>query len=262
MRIKMNDLTKNNLNKVNNSEINRRDFLKTSCTTAISVTTIASGVSLTAFAQNSVTDDQGVTNQKRWGMLVDTNKLTQEDSQAMVTACKKENGWGNEVYSDDLQKPQWIRPVRIQDKATKKITDLVLMCQHCESPPCVDVCPTNASMKREDGIVLVDAHRCIGCRYCMLACPYDARSFAHEALSDQKPYRPRGKGTVESCTLCVHRVDNGEQPACVEACKSGAVVFGDLYDSNSTISKRLKTQSSTQIRADLNLNTGVRYTDI
>lgn len=244
----------------NANQINRRDFLKTSSKT-IAVTTITSGVSLTAFAERKV-DDGRVSNQKRWGMLVDTNKLTQDDTQAMVSACQKENGWGNEIYSDDLQKPEWIRHIQVKDKDTKKITDLVLMCQHCEQPPCVDVCPTNASMKREDGIVLVDAHRCIGCRYCMLACPYNARSFAHETLTDQLPHRPRGKGTVESCTLCVHRVDNDEKPACVEACKSGAVIFGDLYDNNSEISQKLKKYPSTQIRADFGLNTGVRYTNI
>lgn len=242
------------------SQMNRRDFLKTSAST-VGVSTIASGVSLTAFAADAM-DEGSVTNQKRWGMLVDTNKLTKADGEVIVKACQKENGWGGETHSDDLQKASWVRPVKVQDKATKKITDLVLMCQHCEEPPCVDVCPTNASMKREDGIVLVDAHRCIGCRYCMLACPYDARSFAHETITDQLPHRPRGRGTVESCTLCVHKVDNGEQPACVEACESGALMFGDLYDANSKISQQLKTYPSTQIRSDLNLNTGVRYTNI
>jgi molybdopterin-containing oxidoreductase family iron-sulfur binding subunit len=136
------------------------------------------------------------------------------------------------------------------------------MCQHCEHPPCVDVCPTGASFKRDDGIVLVDKHTCIGCRYCVLACPYGARSFIHEAVSGQKPDVPRGKGTVESCTLCVHRVDRGETPACVEACnKDGgkAMAFGDLNDRDSAIHRRLRTEPSSQIRADLALNTGVRY---
>jgi molybdopterin-containing oxidoreductase family iron-sulfur binding subunit len=136
------------------------------------------------------------------------------------------------------------------------------MCQHCEHPPCVDVCPTGASFKRDDGIVLVDKHTCIGCRYCVMACPYAARSFVHEATSGQKPDVPRGKGTVESCTLCVHRVDRGETPACVEACnKDGgqAMAFGDLNDASSEIYRRLKREPSSQIRADLALNTGVRY---
>jgi molybdopterin-containing oxidoreductase family iron-sulfur binding subunit len=127
----------------------------------------------------------------------------------------------------------------------------------------VDVCPTGASFKRADGIVLVDKHTCIGCRYCVMACPYKARSFIHENLADQKPAVPRGKGTVEGCTLCVHKVDRGDgTTACAQACKAAgheAIVFGDLNDPASTISKRLREIPSVQLRADLRLNTGVRY---
>ena len=106
---------------------------------------------------------------------------------------------------------------------------------------------------------------CIGCRYCMMACPYKARSFVHEDTTNQKAHAPRGKGTVESCTLCVHRVDAGRIPACVEACtKDGnkAMVFGDLKDPNSEINKQLASAPTTQLRPDLNLNTGVRYRGI
>ena len=139
------------------------------------------------------------------------------------------------------------------------------MCMHCEDPPCVDVCPTGASFKRADGIVLVDKHTCIGCRYCMIACPYKARSFVHEVLEDQKPHAPRGKGTVESCTLCVHRIDADQQPACVEACSAtggGAMMFGDLNNPDSEISKRVATYASQQIRDDLGLNPGIRYQNL
>jgi len=116
-------------------------------------------------------------------------------------------------------------------------------------------------MKRVDGIVQVDKHICIGCRYCMMACPYKARSFVHETLIDQRPNTPRGKGTVESCNLCVHRIDKGKKPACVEA-EPEAIVFGDLNDPNSDISLALKDNETTQIRDDLGLNTGVRYQGI
>jgi molybdopterin-containing oxidoreductase family iron-sulfur binding subunit len=130
----------------------------------------------------------------------------------------------------------------------------------------VDVCPTNASFKREDGVVLVDRHRCIGCRYCMMACPYKARSFVHEALQDQSVVAPRGKGCVESCTLCVHRIDaGGTTTACQDACSKeghGAILFGDLKDPNSEISQKLKKYNSVQIRGDLELNTGVRYRNL
>jgi molybdopterin-containing oxidoreductase family iron-sulfur binding subunit len=140
-----------------------------------------------------------------------------------------------------------------------------MMCQHCAKPPCVDVCPTGASFKRADGIVLVDRHICIGCRYCMMACPYKARSFVHEEVQNQNPEVPRGKGCVESCTLCVHRVDKGQQPACVEACSGeghGALMFGDLNDGASEIAKRIRSVATSQVRADLHLNTGVRYQGI
>jgi molybdopterin-containing oxidoreductase family iron-sulfur binding subunit len=99
----------------------------------------------------------------------------------------------------------------------------------------------------------------------MMACPYKARSFGHEPLTDQNPEVPRGKGCVESCTFCVQRVDRGEEPACVDACNANghqAMLFGDLMDPESAISQALKTHASTEVRADLGLNTGVRYQGI
>jgi molybdopterin-containing oxidoreductase family iron-sulfur binding subunit len=181
-----------------------------------------------------------------------------------VTACHEENGISGQMSGHGRPETdaQWIRKVSLRDKRTGYAQTLPLMCQHCEHPPCVDVCPTGASFKRDDGIVLVDKHTCIGCRYCVMACPYGARSFIHEAVSGQKADVPRGKGTVESCTLCVHRVDRGEIPACVEACNRGggkAMAFGDLNDASTEIHRRLKREPSSQIRADLALNTGVRY---
>ena len=237
--------------------LNRRDFIKAT-TAAVGVTSVATGVTLTTFAANK----EPVSSETRWGMLIDTNNLTETEIEVMVNACQKEHGWGSELHSIGDQKPNWIKKIKVKDRSTEKVTSLPLMCQHCDQPPCVDVCPTNASMKREDGIVLVDRHLCIGCRYCMMACPYDARSFVHEDLTNQKEHMPRGKGTVESCTLCVHRIDNGEQPVCVSSINSDAIIFGDLKDSNSNINKTLRKIQSTQIRADLNLNTGIRYSGI
>ena len=207
--------------------------------------------------------DQPVTNAVRWGMLVDTNQCT-EDCNACVTACNDEHGlWPEEGSATDSQ---WIRKLTVKDPSTGHSKSFPVMCQHCEHPPCVDVCPTGASFKREDGIVLVNMHTCIGCRYCMMACPYKARSFVHEDLTNQLPSTPRGKGCVESCNMCVHKVDAGENTtACAEACqKDGhqAILFGDLNDPDSEISLRLKKFGGTQIRADLGLNTGVRYQGI
>jgi len=206
--------------------------------------------------------DAVVTGAVRWGMLIDSNKCA-DGCDDCVTACNEENGLTG--HGRPASDAQWIRKVRLRDRETGHTQTLPLLCQHCEHPPCVDVCPTGASFKRADGIVLVDKHICIGCRYCMMACPYKARSFIHEDLHDQKPYAPRGKGTVESCTFCVHRVDSDRTPACVEACareNHNAMVFGDLNDPDSDISRELMQYSTRQIRADLQLNTGVRYRGI
>ena len=238
------------------SQINsyRRRFLSGIAGTAAAVT-IAPGVFLREVQAKPA--GEAVTDEVRWGMLIDTNKLT-DGGDACIEACKKEHGWGDDPKSNDAQQAQWIRKVKVTEKMTGHTVSLPVMCQHCETAPCVDVCPTGASMKRADGIVLVNKHVCIGCRYCMMACPYKARSFVHETITDQRPDTPRGKGTVESCNMCVTRVDAGKNPACVDAAPS-AMLFGDLNDKNSRISLALKKFGGTQIRADLGLNTGVRY---
>ncbi len=249
----------------NNSLIDqaRRSFFgKVAAATGVAV---APGMVLFQVAQAKPAT-MAVTDKVRWGMLINTTKCA-DGCDACVTACQNEYGWGpeSEPHSAPNQKAQWIRKVKLTDKATGHVQTLPLMCQHCETPPCVDVCPTGASMKRADGIVLVDKHICIGCRYCMMACPYKARSFVHEDLRDQNVNAPRGKGTVESCTMCVQRVDNGGIPACVEACNAenhNAMFFGDLNDPESEISKELAANGGEQIRADLGLNTGVRYQGI
>lgn len=195
----------------------------------------------------------------RWGMLIDTTKC-QPGCNDCVTACKSENGLTGATRPTD---PQWIRKIEIKEIKTGRTASVPVMCQHCAQPPCVDVCPTGASFKRADGIVLVDRHSCIGCRYCVMACPYKARSFVHEDVTNQQPDVPRGKGCVEGCTMCVHRIDAGNPvTACAEACtKAGhdAIVFGDLNDPASDISRRVREVSSRQLRADLKLDPGVRY---
>ena len=198
----------------------------------------------------------------RWGMLIDTEKCA-SDCSACVDSCNSEHNLQD--TGRQTTDAQWIRKLDMTDNQSARVTSLPMLCQHCENPPCVDVCPTGASFKREDGIVLVDKHSCIGCRYCVVACPYKARSFVHENLHNQKSYSPRGKGTVESCTFCVHRVDDDRTPACVEGCQSkgkGAMVFGDLNDPLSAIAQKMQTESSRQIREDLGLNTGVRYQNV
>ena len=244
----------------------RRNFLGNSVKTAAGVS-FASGIMLHTIS-TAKPADQPVSATNRWGMLIDTNKCA-KGCDACVTACQEENGWGSagsEHKSNDAQRAQWIRKVELRNTSTDATHSLPVMCQHCEAPPCVDVCPTGASFRRADGIVLVDKHICIGCRYCMMACPYKARSLIHEQLSGQKEIAPRGNGVVESCTLCVHKIDAGEgTTACAQACNEAghkAITVGDLNDPDSEISKEVARYATTQIRADLNLDPGVRYRGI
>jgi tetrathionate reductase subunit B len=219
---------------------------------------LAPGIQLIEIA-HAKTPGTGANPAVRWGMLIDTTKCASGCTDC-VTACNTENGLSGGTLPTD---PQWIRKIELKEQKTGRTASAPVMCQHCADPPCVDVCPTGASFKRADGIVLVDRHSCIGCRYCVLACPYKARSFVHEDVTEQNPDVPRGKGCVEGCTLCVHRLDKGEQTtACAEACSQaghGAIVFGNLNDPQSGISNLIRSLPSKQLRADLKLDPGVRY---
>lgn len=239
----------------------RRGFIGAAAagTAGLGVLALAPGLHLIEASQAEA-PSQGASKLVRWGMLIDSTKCA-SGCDACVTACNTENGI-NEVVADARQGAQWIRKIDLKDPKSGREHSLPMLCQHCANPPCVDVCPTGASMKRADGIVLVDRHICIGCRYCMMACPYKARSFVHQPLTEQNPEVPRGLGCVESCTFCVHRVDKGLKPACVEKCPEGAMLFGDLNDPNSEIAQRLTREASTQVRADLKLDVGVRYQGI
>lgn len=239
----------------------RRGFMGTAvaATAGLGAVALAPGLHLIQVSQAG-TPTAGASSTVRWGMLVDTTKCA-TGCDACVSACNTENGI-NETMEDARQGSQWIRKIDLKDPKNGRTHSLPMMCQHCAEPPCVDVCPTGASMKRADGIVLVDRHICIGCRYCMMACPYKARSLVHQPLTMQNPEVPRGQGCVESCTFCVQRVDKGMKPACVEACPEGAMLFGDLNDPNSEISQRVAREATTLVRADLKLNQGVRYQGI
>jgi len=239
----------------------RRRFIGAASATAAGLT-LAPGVMLYEVAHGRP-DDQPASSAVRWGMLVDATKCA-TGCDDCVTACNAENGLTPVSESDHpKQVPQWIRKLELQDPLTQQQTNLPMMCQHCAEPPCVDVCPTGASFKRADGLVLVNRHTCIGCRYCMMACPYKARSLVHWPLTEQKPDVPRGIGCVESCTFCVQKIDRGDgTTACVEACTASghnALVFGDMNDPESEISRKLREMPTKQVRADLNLNLGVRY---
>jgi molybdopterin-containing oxidoreductase family iron-sulfur binding subunit len=136
-----------------------------------------------------------------------------------------------------------------------------VQCQQCRNPPCVKACPTQATWKQEDGIVVIDYDWCIGCRCCMSACPYGARHFnwaepnlPAEELNPNQHYlgnRPRPKGVVEKCTFCVQRTRKGLYPACVEACPVGARKFGNLLDAESEIRRVMDTKRVFILKEDL-----------
>jgi molybdopterin-containing oxidoreductase family iron-sulfur binding subunit len=139
---------------------------------------------------------------------------------------------------------------------------LAAQCNHCDNAPCTHVCPTGATYKTPDGYVLMDYDRCIGCRFCVVACPYNARRFnwVQPKLDSANPNVPvRPVGVVEKCTFCVHRTRKGQLPRCVEVCPVGARHFGDMNDPNSEISRILRETPNFRLLEDLNTQPNIHY---
>ena len=146
---------------------------------------------------------------------------------------------------------------------------LPMQCNQCENPPCVKVCPVAATWKQKDGIVVIDYDWCIGCRYCMAACPYEARRFNYSTpvvprkdLNTNQSYlsnRVRPRGVVEKCTFCLHRTREGNYPACAEACTTGARKFGDLNDPQSEVALIIKEKRVFVLKEELNTVPHVFY---
>lgn len=186
-----------------------------------------------------------------------------------VHACVKENNLSRDT--------QYIRVLEMPDGSTDlnhadhyyDVTDvphegkyyLPMQCMHCDNPPCVKACPVEATWTEPDGIVVVDYDWCIGCRYCMTACPYQARHFnwgnpvlPAEEITTETHYlgnRPRPRGVVEKCHFCVQRTREGKQPACQEACPTGARIFGNLLDPDSEIRYVLENKTVFRLKEEL-----------
>ncbi len=196
---------------------------------------------------------------RRWAMLVDVGKcLGQQACDKCILAChrshnvpslgnpKDEVKWiWKEPYGEAL--PEERHPYLPERLAEGRV---LVFCNHCDNPPCTRVCPTQATWKREsDGVVMMDWHRCIGCRYCIAACPYGSRSFnwrdPRPFIAQQDPLFPtRTRGVVEKCNFCEERLAKGQLPACVEACPEKALVFGDLEDAGSEVRHLLETRTA------------------
>ncbi len=268
----------------------RRKFLKIAGAAAIAGVSAPAIVNLTANNATAASKGHGAAEGHgeeqasgvRLGMVIDMTKLygKPELLDKAIGACAKVHNVPqikNEDGSPDTKSEvKWIWKTPFENafpdhsayhvsKVTKE-NDFPVLCNHCDEPPCVRVCPTKATFKnKSNGVVAMDYHRCIGCRFCMVACPYGARSFNWE---DPRPhieeyndaFASRMRGVVEKCNFCSERLVLGEEPACLEAIKeTGAIVFGDLNDPHSDIRKVLDENHTIQRKPTLGTKPSVFY---
>jgi Fe-S-cluster-containing dehydrogenase component len=210
---------------------------------------------------------------RRWAMVIDLPKcLKDEGCTKCITACHRLHNVP--LIEDFRHEVKWIWKASFENAfpsmespyiaETLRGKQVPVFCNHCADPPCVRVCPTQATWKRQDGVVMMDWHRCIGCRYCMVACPYGSRSFnwvdPRPHIAEMNPDFPtRTKGVVEKCTLCYERLNKGQLPACVEACPEKAMVFGDLDDPASEVRQRLEARYSIRRQPELGTQPEIYY---
>jgi molybdopterin-containing oxidoreductase family iron-sulfur binding subunit len=202
----------------------------------------------------------------RYGMLIDLNICA--GCGACVMACKQANGTPQNIYWQNIK---YIEEGKYPN-AKKRV--MPTACMHCENAPCVANCPSGASTKREDGIVVVDNEVCIGCQTCITVCPYSARSYV-ENDPNQSPYwgesfeltpyeeakttKQHKVATVGKCIFCASRLDKDKEPLCVQTCISKCRVFGDLDDANSEINKAIKELKAEPYREELETGPSVYY---
>ncbi len=245
------------------SKLSRRQFLKA----LAAGSTIVAGLRLTRKKAQGSRPERAA--EHSWVMVIDLAKCT--GCGYCTKACQAHNDVPPDI--------EWNKVIQTGTRNGEP-TYLPRPCMHCENAPCVDVCPVGASYHREDGLVMTDYGKCIGCRYCEVACPYFARAFNWEKFEGSNPAVPkwgepdverRPRGVVEKCTFCYQHIDRGlarglmpgvdeeATPACVNACPVGARYFGDLNDPDSTVSRLLDTEPSFRLREDLGTEPRVYY---
>jgi len=209
--------------------------------------------------------------QPRWGMVADLNRCV--GCQTCTIACKHTN--------DTLPGVQWRRVIDVETGTFPDVERLFLVtgCQHCANPPCVPVCPSGATRQRADGLVTMDYDRCIGCGYCAVACPYQARTIAHDqgwyygqpTAQEEAVSHPDRLGVAQKCSFCVERIDQAATdgrtpgddlevtPACAASCIADALVFGDFNNPQSRVSGLIRDNQSFQMHAELGTDPQIRY---
>lgn len=239
----------------------------------------ATGAALGAAAVTGISSRTGLASvagkaTPRWGIAVDVGRCaSQSGCRACIDACH--SGHRVPALADPRHAIKWVwkepfarvfpeQDHAYQSEARRQLPVLVL-CNHCTHAPCTRVCPTQATWRRSDGVVAMDAHRCIGCRYCMTACPFGARSFNWENPQPgpaANNYPARAAGVVEKCTLCVERLDAGLEPLCVETCRAqgpAALTFGNLEDGSSPLRQLLANRQVLRRRPALGTEPSVFY---
>jgi len=263
--------------------IDKRSFLKVAGLAALSAAAPRKGRGVTP---EQVSANAGALSATRWAMVINPKKCP-EGCTACTDACHLVHNVPDIAGSPEgnpNHEIKWIWqegfahafPSKEHHHVQKSIRELPIpvLCNHCDNPPCVRVCPTQATWKRKnDGIVMMDMHRCIGCRFCMAACPFGSRSFNYRDPRSfieevYKGYPTRTKGVVEKCTFCAERLAVGKMPACVEACREAckarnpleaALVFGDLDDPGSDVSKLLEKHFTIRRKPELGTMPMVYY---
>ena len=211
----------------------------------------------------------------RWAMVVDLRKPCPEDCAACSAACHAKHNVPD--FADKRHEMKWIwkttwahafvEPEAQVEPAGQQERPVMVLCNHCDNPPCVRVCPTKATFKRPDGIVAMDFHRCIGCRFCMAGCPYGSRSFN---WSDPRAALPGGaatnpefptrmRGVVEKCNFCAELLGTGQEPWCVQACAEKLLAFGDINQHGSAVRALLTEHHTVRRKTHLGTDPQVYY---